>query len=164
MFPCGLLWFCDHRACISIHRRKNRHGHWVCCMSTGSKNGLMWRTNTHLVPSNWNEVWLGTYWRTSVYRYTSTSIRQPIRSKIPRRSEGGGEFDENMAWVMDASSISLVNRLTRPVHIFGVFFPLNFFFFVSGYFSSCYFFFLSLIHIWRCRRRLRCRSRWSPYH
>ena len=23
---------------------------------------------------------------------------------------------------------------------------------------------LSLIHIWRCRRRLRCRSRWSPYH
>ena len=25
-------------------------------------------------------------------------------------------------------------------------------------------FYLSLIHIWRCRRRLRCRSRWSPYH
>ena len=23
---------------------------------------------------------------------------------------------------------------------------------------------LSLIHICRCRRRLRCRSRWSPYH
>ena len=23
---------------------------------------------------------------------------------------------------------------------------------------------LSLIHIWRCRRRLRCRSRWSPDH
>ena len=23
---------------------------------------------------------------------------------------------------------------------------------------------LSLIHIWRCRRRLRCRSRWSPHH
>ena len=23
---------------------------------------------------------------------------------------------------------------------------------------------LSLIHIWRCRRVLRCRSRWSPYH
>ena len=23
---------------------------------------------------------------------------------------------------------------------------------------------LSLIHIWRCRRLLRCRSRWSPYH
>ena len=23
---------------------------------------------------------------------------------------------------------------------------------------------LSLIHIRRCRRRLRCRSRWSPYH
>ena len=24
--------------------------------------------------------------------------------------------------------------------------------------------FLSLIHIWRCRRIRRCRSRWSPYH
>ena len=24
--------------------------------------------------------------------------------------------------------------------------------------------FLSLIHIWRCRRIERCRSRWSPYH
>ena len=23
---------------------------------------------------------------------------------------------------------------------------------------------LSLIHIWRCRRIERCRSRWSPYH
>ena len=23
---------------------------------------------------------------------------------------------------------------------------------------------LSLIHIWRCRRGSRCRSRWSPYH
>ena len=23
---------------------------------------------------------------------------------------------------------------------------------------------LSLIHIWRCRRDYRCRSRWSPYH
>ena len=27
-----------------------------------------------------------------------------------------------------------------------------------------YIYILSLIHIWRCRRRLRCRSRWSPYH
>ena len=24
--------------------------------------------------------------------------------------------------------------------------------------------FLSLIHIWRCRRSTLCRSRWSPYH
>ena len=32
-------WFCDHRACISINRRKNRHGHWLCWMSTGRKTG-----------------------------------------------------------------------------------------------------------------------------
>ena len=25
-------------------------------------------------------------------------------------------------------------------------------------------YYLSLIHIWRCRRIERCRSRWSPYH
>ena len=29
--------------------------------------------------------------------------------------------------------------------------------------SLCYIH-LSLIHIWRCRRIERCRSRWSPYH
>ena len=29
---------------------------------------------------------------------------------------------------------------------------------------NCYMLFLSLIHIWRCRRRRECRSRWSPYH
>ena len=26
---------------------KNRHGHWLWWMSTGRKNGLMWRTHTH---------------------------------------------------------------------------------------------------------------------
>ena len=29
---------------------------------------------------------------------------------------------------------------------------------------ACHDFILSLIHIWRCRRIERCRSRWSPYH
>ena len=32
---------------------------------------------------------------------------------------------------------------------------------LHGFASVTY---LSLIHIRRCRRRLRCRSRWSPYH
>ena len=32
----------------------------------------------------------------------------------------------------------------------------------SNYF--CMLIHLSLIHIWRCRRLLTCRSRWSPYH
>ena len=31
-------------------------------------------------------------------------------------------------------------------------------------FSQCLCLFLSLIHIWRCRRSTLCRSRWSPYH
>ena len=34
-----------------------------------------------------------------------------------------------------------------------------FLFAISFFISS-----LSLIHIWRCRRLLTCRSRWSPYH
>ena len=35
-------------------------------------------------------------------------------------------------------------------------------FFKSLFCKSTYY--LSLIHIWRCRRIERCRSRWSPYH
>ena len=33
-----------------------------------------------------------------------------------------------------------------------------------GHAFSNYTYFLSLIHIWRCRRSYACRSRWSPYH
>ena len=29
---------------------------------------------------------------------------------------------------------------------------------------NCSVLYLSLIHIWRCRRSTLCRSRWSPYH
>ena len=40
--------------------------------------------------------------------------------------------------------------------------------FILGRWSFCYLtitvLFLSLIHIWRCRRSYACRSRWSPYH
>ena len=31
---------------LYLSSRKNRHGHWVCCTSTGRKNGWMWRTYT----------------------------------------------------------------------------------------------------------------------
>ena len=34
----------------------------------------------------------------------------------------------------------------------------------SSHSAVCTVHLLSLIHIWRCRRLLRCRSRWSPYH
>ena len=45
----SLSRFCDHRACTYLStsinilrsRRNNRHGHWVCSMSTGRKNGLI---------------------------------------------------------------------------------------------------------------------------
>ena len=33
---------------LYLSRRKNRHGHWVCWMSTGRRNGLTWGTHTHL--------------------------------------------------------------------------------------------------------------------
>ena len=35
---------------------------------------------------------------------------------------------------------------------------------LKGNFKLWYTQYLSLIHIWRCRRIERCRSRWSPYH
>ena len=34
---------------------------------------------------------------------------------------------------------------------------------VENYFTDALLY-LSLIHIWRCRRSTLCRSRWSPYH
>ena len=35
-------YFCDHRGRVSLARRvKNQRGHWVCWMSTSTKNGLM---------------------------------------------------------------------------------------------------------------------------
>ena len=35
---------------------------------------------------------------------------------------------------------------------------------INSYSLSIFVLYLSLIHIWRCRRRNTCRSRWSPYH
>ena len=32
------------------------------------------------------------------------------------------------------------------------------------FWGNRYVYYLSLIHIWRCRRSTLCRSRWSPYH
>ena len=39
--------FCDHGACV-FSRMKNQHGHGMW-MSTGRKNGLMWRRHTLMV-------------------------------------------------------------------------------------------------------------------
>ena len=35
---------------------------------------------------------------------------------------------------------------------------------IHSYLITVYRLYLSLIHIWRCRRSTLCRSRWSPYH
>ena len=35
---------------------------------------------------------------------------------------------------------------------------------VGGAVARVFLMYLSLIHIWRCRRSTLCRSRWSPYH
>ena len=43
----SVSWFCDHRDSISLSiGGRFGHGHWLCWMSTGTKNGLMW-THTH---------------------------------------------------------------------------------------------------------------------
>ena len=63
-------------------------------------------------------------------------------------------------------SIVLVHLLVQRVHMWWLMVP-----FKSGFgviWTKTIWFLhsqwtLSLIHIWRCRRRLRCRSRWSPY-
>ena len=37
-YLCGVV--CDRRTCVCLGL-KNRHGRWLCWMSTGRKNGLM---------------------------------------------------------------------------------------------------------------------------
>ena len=48
---------CDTRACISLGL-KNRHGNWLCWMSTGITNVLMRRTHTQtpLAPTAYQDV------------------------------------------------------------------------------------------------------------
>ena len=52
--------------------------------------------------------------------------------------------------------------LVHYIYIFGGSCPHNGI--LPGTSKSCVLLYLSLIHIWRCRRIERCRSRWSPYH
>ena len=51
-----------------------------------------------------------------------------------------------------------IDRVTFPENRIG---PIQYFFPLGSVESELY---LSLIHIWRCRRSYACRSRWSPYH
>ena len=43
--------------CLYLSRREDRHGHWMCWMSTGGKNGLMWRTHASSTPSVRADSW-----------------------------------------------------------------------------------------------------------
>ena len=42
------IFVTTERVSLLLIGLKNRHGHWLCWMSTGRKNGLMWRTHTHI--------------------------------------------------------------------------------------------------------------------
>ena len=43
----SVSWYSDHRACISVDRRKNRHGHgYAGCRWVEIRSGLMQRTHT----------------------------------------------------------------------------------------------------------------------
>ena len=59
---------------------KNRHGHWLCWMSTGRKNGLMWRTHTydrHDIHILWNRETIGNKEKTK----TKTKTKKTNRKK-----------------------------------------------------------------------------------
>ena len=68
---------------VSLLGLKNRHGHWLCWMSTGRKDGLMWRTYTLVrryvcqEPRYWKWTWwctchLGSCCSVSTVRFTCT--------------------------------------------------------------------------------------------
>ena len=89
-------------------------------------------------------------------------------SRIIRDAEGI-KHDWQWAW-----STPISPGVKEPLTTTNNFFRL--YFFIGGkslvdicrhpeswrHFPECLF--LSLIHIWRCRRSTLCRSRWSPYH
>ena len=60
----------------------------------------------------------------------------------------------------------LLMQLVIPMSMYSKFFiVLKENFSVSWFYCNLYTqLYLSLIHIWRCRRSTLCRSRWSPYH
>ena len=69
---------------ISINRRKNRRGHWVCWMSKSRKNGLMRTTHTHHIPG-------------TRYSWSRCSTHTKIRTKshdYSRRKRTGGDGGE----------------------------------------------------------------------
>ena len=45
---------------LLILELKNRHGHWLCWMSTCRKNGLWWRTQINTVDIQPNQRWMST--------------------------------------------------------------------------------------------------------
>ena len=47
---CGICVLVSWAETLYHSRRENRRGYWVCWVSTGRKNGLMWRTCTHHCP------------------------------------------------------------------------------------------------------------------
>ena len=101
-------------------------------------------------------IWKNTYLKT-----TQLSVFLLEGFAIPAEATRG--FDWLSLILMWFSLISIITSWYRCVDFVGRFFllgrgsgPLN------SYSREAIW--LSLIHIWRCRRYAVCRSRWSPYH
>ena len=79
-------------------------------------------------------------------------------------------FSQNQNWLFRSQNCSFVEYMAFRICVmlqkwslcFQPFFVPKFMFYLDG--DPANMSLLSLIHIWRCRRIERCRSRWSPYH
>ena len=69
--------------------------------------------------------------------------------------QSAGSIKESI-WLTSAQTVRFRFYCAIPVLLYSVF--------LNCIFLCMYTYMLSLIHIWRCRRLLTCRSRWSPYH
>ena len=105
------------------------------------------RLSTQRLPPTHTRYW----WRSSVVKQCSTLIGvHELFTHIMTQFAVRDNYTSMQSGVTGAEDIG---RISHKAYLKISTHPL-----LDGYLE------LSLIHIWRCRRIERCRSRWSPYH
>ena len=147
-----------------VSRRPLRDSWWRVCLGSRWHVGTL-QSDEACEPTMWRHTFVGWHWNchsliqflTIIKKVLEIMLVPPeiIRSTCGRRKKRPHFYISYMSGAK-LRMANLTSRVTtRPNQI-----PL------TGEFdqSKTTQLYLSLIHIWRCRRIERCRSRWSPYH
>ena len=74
---------------------KNRHGHWLCCMSAGRKNVFMWRTHTAIFTLSLRSRGVGVAQDLACSIPQSSPVRCLSRPSDPKGCDGPSSFFRN---------------------------------------------------------------------